>query len=74
MSKTLSAEAEHKPYFTTKRMALIGVMTAVTCININISIIFRQLLCHCALSSPSWSINRYINRHFVSPFSYRYNS
>ena len=32
MSKTLSAEAEHKPYFTTKRMALIGVMTAVTCI------------------------------------------
>ena len=28
MSKTLSAEAEHKPYFTTKRMALIGVMTA----------------------------------------------
>ena len=32
MSKTLSAEAEHRPYFTTKRMALIGVMTAVTCI------------------------------------------
>ena len=32
MSKTLSAEVEHKPYFTTKRMALIGVMTAVTCI------------------------------------------
>ena len=32
MSKTLSAEADHKPYFTTKRMALIGVMTAVTCI------------------------------------------
>lgn len=32
MSKTLSVEAEHKPYFTTKRMALIGVMTAVTCI------------------------------------------
>ena len=32
MSKTLSAEAKHKPYFTTKRMALIGVMTAVTCI------------------------------------------
>ena len=28
MSKTLSAEVEHKPYFTTKRMALIGVMTA----------------------------------------------
>ena len=32
MSKILSAEAEHRPYFTTKRMALIGVMTAVTCI------------------------------------------
>ena len=32
MSKILSAEAEHRPYFTTKRMALIGVMTAITCI------------------------------------------
>ena len=32
MSKILSAEAEHRPYFATKRMALIGVMTAVTCI------------------------------------------
>ena len=30
MSKILSAEAEHRPYFTTKRMALIGVMTAIT--------------------------------------------
>lgn len=32
MSKTVSAAADKKSFFTTKRMALIGVMTAVTCV------------------------------------------
>ena len=32
MNKTVSAAADKKSFFTTKRMALIGVMTAVTCV------------------------------------------
>lgn len=32
MNKTFSAAADKKSFFTTKRMALIGVMTAVTCV------------------------------------------
>ena len=32
MEKSIAAGADKKPFFTTKRMALIGVMTAVTCV------------------------------------------
>lgn len=32
MDKSMSLQTEKKPLFTTKQMALIGVMTAVTCV------------------------------------------